>query len=521
MRRSRFLPTFFAVLAVAFAIVLVVRLRSDLRQPAIAAAEPTPPPASTSPSPAARLRLPVPSASAPAALPNNRPRIDNRQQETGNTRVATAKRQTATAAPNSKSQSLISRVLAPITKALTSTPKPSGSASAQPRQGSQASSSSPSTTLASSSSSSSETNTSHTAETHTPNDPNSDTTPPQLISIEFVPPQIQDGQSATVVVTATDDLSGVRGISGTISSPSGKALQGFATQRDGDSNRYVGHLLIAKNSEQGVWRVSFLNMSDNASNSVTLSAAQGMLPATAVLQVVSSNSDNTPPVLRNIWVDKRAIQGGEKDTIFVQADDDNSGVALVSAVFHSPSNLARVGAGCQNNGDGNTWQCDLAVPTCVDCGDWQLEQVTLQDKANNIATFRMDNPLVAATKINIAGSACDNTPPVLQSLVLDTNQITLGDRGAVVSVTIAATDDNCGVAGASGQYVGPGAGSGGFFPLVQSGDSGTWTGKITLDPRAAHGIWRIVSIQLTDQGHNLKVYGASDPALANAAFQVR
>jgi hypothetical protein len=353
-----------------------------------------------------------------------------------------------------------------------------------------------------------------------PKDPNSDTTPPQLMAVQFAPAEIQDGQQTQVIVLASDDISGIRGISGTISSPSGKALQGFATQREGDTNRFVANVTIAKNAEQGMWKITFLNMSDNASNSVTLSFAQGTVPPSAVLRVTSSNSDNTPPALKNVWVDKRAIQGGEKDAIFVEAEDDKSGINLVSAVFRSPAKIARIGAGCQAR-DANVWQCELSVPACVDCGDWQLEQVTLQDKANNLATFRQDNPLVAATKINISGAACDNTPPVLQSLVLDTNEVTLSDHGATVTVTIAASDDNCGVSGASGQFVGPGPGSGGFFPLAQAGDSGTWTGRIQLDPRSAKGTWRINSIQLNDAGHNLKVYYASDPLLANGVFHVR
>ena len=406
----------------------------------------------------------------------------------------------------------MARVLAPIAKVLApTTPKPP-TAQAQPPKTASA------TTPQSSSSSSSSQHSNDKAQD--PKDPNSDTTPPQLQSVEFSPPQIQDGQQTQVIIFATDDISGVRGISGTISSPSGKALQGFATQRDGDTNRYLATVTIAKNAEQGVWKISFINMSDNASNSVTLSYAQGGIPQNAVLRVVSSNSDNTPPTLKNIWVDKRAIQGGEKDAIFIEATDDNSGVNLVSAVFRSPAKIARIGAGCQH-GDGDVWQCELSVPTCIDCGDWQLEQVTLQDKANNLATFRQDNPLVAATKVNISGAACDNTAPVLQSLALDSNDIVLSANGAIVTVTIVATDDNCGVSGVSGQYVGPGPGSGGFFPLTQSGDSNTWTGRITLDPRSAKGVWKINSIQLNDAGHNLRVYYASDPLLANGAFHVR
>ena len=508
MRRSRFLPIFFTLLSIAFVIALYFRLRSDMREQTIASGRPTPAPVKTETVPAARpgprMTTITPSDVKRAEAQRARAEAEKILQAVPLDQRPKPAARTAQPAPQPK-PSMIARVLAPLARVFA--PASPAAHPTAPTPGMQSSASGQSSSQ-------------QASQKQEAKDPNSDTTPPQLISAEFSPPQVQDGDNVSVIITATDDLSGIRGVSGTISSPTGKALQGFATQREGDTNRYVGHIAIAKNAEQGLWKISFINMSDNASNSVTLSYAQGTVPPSAVLRVVSSNSDNTPPTLKNIWVDKRAIQGGEKDVIYVEASDDKSGVNLVSAVFQSPSKLARVGAGCQR-GDGDVWQCELLVPTCVDCGDWQLEQVTLQDKANNLATFRQDNPLVLATKINISGTACDKTPPVLQSLALDNSDVVLGDRGAVVMVTIVATDDNCGVAGVSGQYVGPGPGSGGFFPLMQAGDSGTWTGRIQLDPRAAKGVWRINSIQLNDKGHNLKVYYASDPLLANGVFHVR
>jgi hypothetical protein len=128
---------------------------------------------------------------------------------------------------------------------------------------------------------------------------------------------------------------------------------------------------------------------------------------------------------------------------------------------------------------------------------------------------------VQAIKINISGDACDNTPPVLQSVTLDSRDVDVSRGATTVMVTVIATDDNCGVAGVSGQYTGPGTGSGGFFPLQQAGDPNTYTGRILLDAHAARGTWRINSIQLSDKGHNLRVYYGNDPLLAGAVFQVR
>ena len=507
MSRSRFLPIFFTLLAIAFVIVLYARLRRDMREPVNARATVAAPVTTSS---TETMQPPAETMTLEPVKPKTKTTTTTTTQDAAPTGAKPKPtKPPLSPAPNASApphQSAVTRPSVPIAKGPTPS-KPPPPAPASTNSGPQ-------------SSAQSQNNSQKQSEREAPKDPNSDTTPPQLIAIEFIPPQVHDGEEATVAVTATDDLSGIRGISGTMSSPTGKALQGFATQREGDSNRYLGRVLIAKDSEAGLWRVSFLNMSDNASNSVTLSFAQGTLPQSAVLRVISSNSDSTPPVLKNIWVDKRAIRGGEKDGIFIEATDDKSGVNLVSAVFQSPSKLARVGAGCQH-GDGDTWRCDLSVPTCIDCGDWQLEQVTLQDKANNLATYRTDNPLVAAVKINISGDACDNTPPVLQSVNLDNRDVDVSRGATTVLVTVIATDDNCGVAGVSGQFTGPGAGSGGFFPLQQAGDPNTFIGRIQLDAHAARGTWRINSIQLNDKGHNLRVYYATDPLLAGAVFQVR
>jgi len=514
VRRSRFLPIFFTFLSIAFVIALYFRLRSNMSEPAktaITAIEKTPSPAPTpAQTPGETMTLePATMTGAqsgqvsgqylvPAANATAPPRI----------RVSTPQPQ-----PH---QPAIARVLAPIVKALT----PSSASKSPAVSNSARSSTANNPQQQSSQSQSSQNSSSRSTEAETSKDPNSDSQPPRLLSIEFIPPQVHDGEEATVIVTATDDLSGIRGVSGTMSSPTGKALQGFATQREGDTNRYIGRIAIAKDAEEGMWRVSFVNMSDNASNAVTLSFAQGGVPQNAVLRVISSNSDSTPPTLKNIWIERGAMRSGEKAVVNVEATDDKSGVNLVSAVFQSPSKVARIGAGCLRS-EGDVWRCELAIPTCVDCGDWQMEQVTLQDKANNLATFRLENPLVRAAKINISGDACDNTAPLLLSLTLDNRDVDVSRGATTVVVTVTASDDNCGVSGVSGQYVGPGTGSGGFFPLQQSGDGNTFTGRILLDAHAARGTWRINSIQLNDKGHNLRVYNASDPLLAGAVFHVR
>lgn len=354
-----------------------------------------------------------------------------------------------------------------------------------------------------------------------PHDPNSDTAPPQLLSIAFDPPQVQDGSDTTLIVTATDDLSGIRGISGTLTSPNGKAVQGFAQQRDGETMRYLSRIHIPEKAEEGIWRISFLTMSDMATNSVTLSASQGSLPPTAVLKVTSSASDSTAPTLRNVWLDRRAMRAGEHNTLFVDAEDDKSGVHVVAAVFVSPAGKARIGVGCQK-GSGDVWQCDIFPPKCLDCGDWTLEQVQLQDNASNFATMHgADNASVAAIRLNISSDSCDNTPPTLMGVTLNRTLILMGHDEPVVEVTAQVSDDACGIGGVSAQVVGPGSASSGMFFSFTQREGSTFVGTIRLHTNSPRGVWRIQSITVNDVGQNLKTYSGNDPLLARATFTVK
>jgi hypothetical protein len=356
--------------------------------------------------------------------------------------------------------------------------------------------------------------------TNDPKDPNSDTTPPQLISIAFEPPTVTDGGDTTLVIIATDDLSGIRGISGTLTSPNGKAVQGFAQQRDGETMRYVSLIHIPEKAEEGVWKISFLTMSDMATNSVTLSAAQGTLPPTALLKVSSSASDSTAPTLRNVWLERGAMRAGEHNTLYVDAQDEKSGVHLVAAVFLSPSKLARFGVGC-HTGANNVWECDVFPPQCLDCGDWSLEQVQLQDNANNFATIRQENPAVQQVRLNITGDSCDSQAPVLQGLALSRNLIVMGRDEPVIEVVAQVSDDSCGIGGVSGQIVGPGGSSSGTFFSLQQRDATTFVGTVRLHPNSARGVWRVQSLTVNDKGQNLKIYYANDPLLARALFTVK
>lgn len=510
-----FLPAFFTILAVVFCIALYARIRA-YRTVVVA--------------PHSGLLLRAANASSAPSIEGFEPGTDTdttvappvpvqrdvrRRIDDIPPILATTPHQQPAATPGSaaaagrpaaEKSSLLSRMIAPIMKAVTgsgSHPKPEGGAVHQPGQpsGGRGPTDTTSTTGTS------------------PKDPTSDTQAPRLVAIAFNPPRIHDGEETVLAVQATDDLSGVRSISGTIAAPSG-AVQGFALQRELESDRYTAHINIPKDAAEGVWRVNYLSLIDNASNAATLSGANGALPPTASFRVVSSSSDSAGPTLKGVWLERRAMRAGEKNRLFVDAVDDQSGLNLVSGVFISPVKHARIGFVCRP-GSG-PWECEVTTPVCLDCGDWSLEQLQLQDKANNMTTIRAGNPLVANVIVNITADRCDAAPPVVQTLVLDRAAVS-NVASSVINVTATVTDDQCGVMSMSGQVSGPATGGASprlYFSLTPT-DAQTWMGRISVPRLAAKGVWRITWIQVLDHGHNLKTYSQGDPALANAAFNVQ
>ena len=344
------------------------------------------------------------------------------------------------------------------------------------------------------------------------------------MSVQFTPPAIHDKEESIVTMVVTDDLSGVRNISASISSPSGRALRAFPFQK-GEGDQWIGKVQLPEKAEEGLWKMTFLTMTDNANNTASLTWGAG-IPASAVLRVTSSASDSKPPTVRSVYLDKRSISEGEKNTVYVEAVDESSGVAMVSGVFISPSKTARVGFGCRAPEAGDVWECNVALPKCVDCGVWQLEQLQLQDKANNQAVIRISDPLIAHVAFSTSGSSCDSTPPSVQSVTVQPLAVS-NLAAAIVTITATITDDLCGVQpNASAQVVGPAIvghqPQGIFFSLtVRPDNPSTFEGHAILPKSSARGTWHLNWLQISDKANNLKTYSASDPILVNVRFEVQ
>jgi hypothetical protein len=164
----------------------------------------------------------------------------------------------------------------------------------------------------------------------------------------------------------------------------------------------------------------------------------------------------------------------------------------------------------------------LTPPTCLDCGTWALEQIQLQDKANNMTTFRVDNEIVRGVVLDISGDQCDATAPQVTLLTLDPTVVS-NSQATVITVQATMVDEGvCGSASLSAQAIPPGGIGGQRRPVtfMPSTDGQTFVGRLEIPQFAAKGQWSIAWIQAIDKGLNLRAYSSNDPVVARATFRV-
>ena len=360
-----------------------------------------------------------------------------------------------------------------------------------------------------------------------PTDPTSDRTPPAVDSIGFNPPEIEDGATTMLMVSVHDDLSGVKKVGGNLRSPSAAAIISFEAQGEAGGNAFVAKIMIPKQAETGNWYVANLFVPDRADNTLVLTYTAATAPPGALLRVLSSQPDNTPPEVRSAAPEKPSVRDGESNVIRVDVQDDNSGVATVSGIFQSPAKTAFIPFACRLNPDTGMWEGQFTVPGNASCGEWSLLQIRAADKAGNIATVPGTAPQLARSGFFVGTEGgCDSTAPTLESFVLSPTVVS-NEAASDIVITAQVHDEGTGTVSVIGWATGPVAANG-QSPQISfscthrpTDPQDVWTGKFVVPQYAAKGPWRVGRVRVQDKALNNRDYGPEDPVLYGATFDVQ
>jgi Dockerin type I domain len=372
-----------------------------------------------------------------------------------------------------------------------------------------------------------------------------DTTPPQLLGLSVNPPTIdvtQASQTLTVTMHVTDDLSGTVSVTVVIQSPSA-AQTNFAgasliqgTALDGT---WVANLTIPRFVESGVWKISSINLQDEATNHQQLGTAALQSLGLPTSFDVQSNQDLSAPRLGSFSISPSTIDvstGQQSATITMGLTDSPAGVdfscppnCAYDLYMTSPSgrqtqlaayyDVSKVSGTAQNG----VWQTTFTLPHDAEAGNWNVSFVVLYDLAGNGVSLNtaMLKALGFPTTLTVTSATPDTIPPVLTNLLFGPNFVNTSLKSEPITITLGAADNLSGLdfvagfasphfnftdiaftspSGQQSQFVTPYSTS---FKL-QGGTAvkGTWTASFTLPQFSEAGTWEISSLTLKDTAGN-------------------
>jgi hypothetical protein len=356
-----------------------------------------------------------------------------------------------------------------------------------------------------------------------------DHAPPVLELLHFDPPAVEGGGVTTLTIQASDDLSGVKSFSGEIRSPNGLATLPFwSSAPGGGGTTFTFPFTIPRGAESGVWYVSWISVVDGADNAALIQASAAQkAPPGGTLIVNSSDSDSTPPDVRQIWFDKSVVDGGDKNVIRVDARDESTGVASVTGACQSASKSALIWFTCSLNTESGMWEAAVPIPRTAECGNWGVQQLAAKDNAGNTTLLIGDSPILTRPGFQVSSRAdCDSTPPTLDAFELSPTIVTSATATEIL-VTATVYDAGSGAATMTGWFLGPVSDGGqppknSFKCLPSSTDPALpWTCRVLVPQFAPKGTWRVGAIRLEDKARNFREYTPADPVVSARVFEVQ
>jgi hypothetical protein len=369
----------------------------------------------------------------------------------------------------------------------------------------------------------------------------SDTQPPHLVSISFSPASVDvttNGASVVVAGQATDDLSGINGISVTfvsVTAPN-QRRNGFLSRISGTplNGAFQGTVNFPTLSAGGVWRLS-VTINDAAGNFLSLSPANLTALGFQTDLTVVSTADTAAPVLAGVSITPAAIDvsnGDQLVTIALSVTDNASGADFqnffnFSISFSSPSGqqTQRIAAqeftlvsGTATNG---VWNATHRFPRYSEAGNWLLSDVRLTDRVGNVMSYSpFTQPLLGFPhSLAVASSLSDSARAELVGMTFSPSVIDTSAGSQTVTVTFHMLDNLSGVTfdtdtplfsflrgirftSPSGQQTRSNNTFGGVTLASGTSLNGVWQTRVVFQQFSEAGTWRATVFSLRDVTNN-------------------
>ncbi|EOO45455.1 S-layer homology domain-containing protein [Bacillus cereus] len=211
-----------------------------------------------------------------------------------------------------------------------------------------------------------------------------DIAPPKLNKVEIEKKTYQAGESVQVSVEAEDDVSGVKSVFITIQGPEGEDMKQHAIY-DTQTKRWVANIPLSSYAQPGEYIVDKILLEDNANH---YKLYQDKVDFNVDFIVGNDiGSDQQPPKLNKVEIEKKTYQAGENVQVSVEAEDDVSGVKSVFIIIQGPG-----GEDMKQHAIYDTqtkrWVVNIPLSSYAQPGEYIVDKILLEDNANHYKLYQ-------------------------------------------------------------------------------------------------------------------------------------
>ena len=347
-----------------------------------------------------------------------------------------------------------------------------------------------------------------------------DVTPPVLTGFSISPTLVELPGDPVISfeVSASDDLSGIDGITVKFSPPGG----GSKTERirgiNSISTTQSGAVDLGNNPAEGIWTAS-VTISDNEGNEINLSNADlENLGFPSSFEVVSQ-SDITPPLLMNFSFSPSEINvDGDETIVSIQlsAIDELSGLNDVKVSFTPEDKGGNKSLRFHNISENESVFSDELDFKSGKTGNYLVE-ITLEDNEKNSITYSPEDLENAGLPFMLSlVSAADTTHPRLVDFSISPDTIEINSLSHTVSYFIKVEDDTSEIKDVSINFEPPDKGGAQVVKFNNIKDKILESdGSLELKKNTNAGEWKI-NIEVSDKEKNIYTYTSEE--LSNLGF---
>ena len=221
-----------------------------------------------------------------------------------------------------------------------------------------------------------------------------DTEAPKVNRISIDKTNLKAGETATVTIEASDDVSGLEIFSASF-------------KREGSEDDYIGaypshadtpsvaELEISPYLPSGTYVLDSISVTDKAGNirryrAEPIEGHSEELPNSISITITNDDEvDTEAPTVSKISIDRTNLKAGETAKVTIEASDDVSGLEIFSASFKREGSEDDYIGAYPSHADTPS-VAELEISPYLPSGTYVLDSISVTDKAGNIRRYRAE-----------------------------------------------------------------------------------------------------------------------------------